>query len=828
MRFARIKPRRIYHLHLMKRVLVIEDDSFIRTGLVTALRRNGYQTLDAGDGLTGAELAISQRPNVIVCDVNLPGQNGFAVIERLRACTETAAIPVILMTGEGHKADVRYSMEHGADDYLQKPFTMEQMLATLTARLQRQDGIERAMEARTEAERISNAEKIRLQTVALEVAANGICITDKQGTILWVNQAFTRLTGYAPGEAIGQNPRILSSGRHPHAFFGTMWSTITAGKAWHGELINKRKDGTCYHEEMTITPLCNDAGEVQNFIAIKQDVTERKQNEQALAQKRDLLQALMDNLPDYIYFKDVNCRFTQINFAHARHLGLKKPEEAVGKTDADFFPVGQARQKLVDERFLLATGKPILNLVEKVDVTGGQCWVCSNKVPVFGPDGQINGLVGISRDITESQRVEEKLRQSEEQFRQLAATVSDVFWVTSVDLRQLHYVSPAYEQIWGHTTDSLYAAPSQWSEAIAPAERDGIFAAFAALAAGKSDVSVEYRITRPDGNGRWIHDRGFPVRDKSGKIIRLARIASDITDRKRLETELFQARKMESVGQLAAGIAHEINTPTQYVGDNTRFVRDSFVAVAGILDSYHELLSAAKTASITPGLIARTEQKLAAGDLGYLREQIPQALNETLEGIGRVAKIVRAMKEFSHPGGKEMTASDLNKGIESTVTVARNEWKYVADLKLDLDPALPFVPCFLGEINQAVLNLVVNAAHAIGDAVKKSPGTKGLITVQTVCDGDHVLIRVTDTGTGIPESARSKIFEPFFTTKPVGQGTGQGLAMVYGTVVKRHCGTVVFETEAGRGTTFIIRLPVKSRSGMESTPPQQEMERQGT
>jgi signal transduction histidine kinase len=202
-----------------------------------------------------------------------------------------------------------------------------------------------------------------------------------------------------------------------------------------------------------------------------------------------------------------------------------------------------------------------------------------------------------------------------------------------------------------------------------------------------------------------------------------------------------------------------------------------------------------------------------------LFEQIPAAIAETLEGVDRVTKIVRAMKEFSHPGGREKSAADLNQAIESTTIVARNEWKYVADLKLELEPELPPVPCFLGEFNQCLLNLIVNAAHAIGDVVKNNPGTKGLITVQTRRDGEHIEVRVRDTGTGIPEAVRSKIFEPFFTTKDVGKGTGQGLAMVYGCIVKRHAGTVTFETEVGKGTTFIIRLPLNSpRDGARLSP----------
>jgi signal transduction histidine kinase len=166
------------------------------------------------------------------------------------------------------------------------------------------------------------------------------------------------------------------------------------------------------------------------------------------------------------------------------------------------------------------------------------------------------------------------------------------------------------------------------------------------------------------------------------------------------------------------------------------------------------------------------------------------------------------MKEFSHPGGQEKAPADLNKAIESTVTVARNEWKYVAELELILAPDLPLVPCFLGEFNQVMLNLIVNAAHAIGDVVQRTPGSKGKITILTQRVSEEVEVRVSDTGTGIAEKHRAKIFEPFFTTKDVGKGTGQGLTVVYSNIVKKHGGTITFETAVGRGTTFIIRLPI--------------------
>lgn len=285
-------------------------------------------------------------------------------------------------------------------------------------------------------------------------------------------------------------------------------------------------------------------------------------------------------------------------------------------------------------------------------------------------------------------------------------------------------------------------------------------------------------------------------------------------ERQAMEMQLRQAQKLEAIGQLAAGIAHEINTPTQYVGDNTRFLEDSFKSILRVAEVCKRLIEGAKTGSLTPEMLAASEEAFKASDVEYLNSEIPQAIHETLEGVERVTKIVQAMKEFSHPGSKQKMVTDLNRAIESTVTVARNEWKYVAEMKLDLDPGLPAVPCFVGEFNQCILNLVINAAHAIGNVVGKEPGAKGLITLSTRRDGNEVEIRVQDTGTGIPKAVQPHIFEPFFTTKEVGKGTGQGLSMVYASVVKRHGGAITFETEEGRGTVFVLRLPLEpARTG---------------
>jgi signal transduction histidine kinase len=295
-----------------------------------------------------------------------------------------------------------------------------------------------------------------------------------------------------------------------------------------------------------------------------------------------------------------------------------------------------------------------------------------------------------------------------------------------------------------------------------------------------------------------------------------AALETEIVERNQMEVQLRHAQKMESIGQLAAGIAHEINTPTQFIGDNTRFVRDSFRELIPLFAAQTRLLAAAEAGSVPPALIEEIKTVRHRTELDYLIEEIPQALSQSLDGIDRVAKIVRAMKEFSHPGATEKTAIDLNHAIESTLIVCHGEWKYAAEVVKDFDLSLPPVPVLPGEFNQVVLNLIINATHAIIDQLGAGSSRKGTITVCTRRDGDWAEIRLRDTGTGIPESARLRVFDPFFTTKRVGQGTGQGLAIAHAVVVEKHGGTIHFDTQLGEGTTFIIRLPLQARSSPPS------------
>lgn len=286
-------------------------------------------------------------------------------------------------------------------------------------------------------------------------------------------------------------------------------------------------------------------------------------------------------------------------------------------------------------------------------------------------------------------------------------------------------------------------------------------------------------------------------------------IIRDVSEREQWQARWFQAEKLLAIGQLAAGIAHELNTPIQYVGDNTRFLKTSLENLMMLLKLIPEATEELKKRG-NEKLLYSWFEAVSKVDLEFLLQEVPQALQDSLTGIERVADIVRAMKDFSHPGSEEPMPVDVNQAIRTALTVARSEWKYIAEVTLNLDDTLPRVPVLANEIHQVLLNLIVNAVQAIAEK-NKGKKEKGRLILESFRKGDDVVIKIEDTGIGIPEEHRNRIFEPFFTTKPPGKGTGQGLAIAYDVIVHKHKGEISFTSQVGEGTTFFIRLPIFPR-----------------
>jgi PAS domain S-box-containing protein len=405
------------------------------------------------------------------------------------------------------------------------------------------------------------------------------------------------------------------------------------------------------------------------------------------------------------------------------------------------------------------------------------------------------------------------LRDSEHQFRRLVSTFPGAVYRRSFGPEMtIEFVSDRIEAITGYAAESLTENTERsYASVVHPDDRARIAEEVRAAVEGDRDYGLAYRIVCADGAEAWVGDRGQAIRGGDGAVVSLSGIVSDITERKqleadhvRMELELRVAQKLEAVGQLAAGIAHEINTPIQFVGDSVQFLKDSFEDLRQLQAAYREGCASALTGPEGDALRLRLERAEAEADLAYLQERVPAAFERTLEGVERVASIVRAMKEFAHPQ-TEQAPADLNRALATTLTVARNEYRYVAEVDTEF-AELPLVVCNLSDLNQVFLNLIVNASHAIEDALS-SPGEKGAIRISTACDGDTALVSVSDSGGGVPEAIRARIFDPFFTTKTIGRGSGQGLAIARA-VVERHGGALTLDTTLGEGTTFIIRLPI--------------------
>ena len=540
-------------------------------------------------------------------------------------------------------------------------------------------------------------------------------------------------------------------------------------------------------------------------------VVDRRMSAQnrVLDRERKMLRALIDHIPDLMYIKDREGRFLLANRGLAKLVGVTDPQFLIGRTDFDFFPYALAAKFREDELKVMRSGTAITE-EEGAGMTsnGDSVPILTTKVALRDAEGEIVGIAGVGRNITDLKRSEAALLSAEQKYKKVFDEALVGIFSIGAD-GSLIQVNPAMASFMGYESpEEMYALLT-----------DGLFAA-AASSKGHDEIlkmvmtdgyvkSFELEVYRKNGEKIWISS-SMQAKYDGSTLVGFSGMFADVTERRILREQLLQAQKLESVGQLAAGIAHEINTPVQYIGDNVRFLGTTFDELVNLHYTYGRLLEATRNHTLSPEILGEVELAIERADVNFVLAEIPKAIAETLEGVSRVAGLVNAMKDFSHPGTREKVALDLNRAIESTVTVTRNEWKYVAEMDLNLDGSLPMVLCLPGEFNQVILNLIVNAAHAITDVAAVRETGKGLISIGTRGLGDKVEIRIQDTGGGIPEDIRTRIFDPFFTTKEIGKGTGQGLAIARSIVVDKHQGSIEVDSDGKSFTTFIIRLPCEA------------------
>lgn len=603
---------------------------------------------------------------------------------------------------------------------------------------------------------------------------------------------------------------------------------------------HQRKDGSCYPVEAHLQLSLMGCRPV--FVAMVLDITHRQEWQQKLQLKKDEVEKITHELAFQKIALEEHAIVCVLDQSEIIQSVNKKYVEVSGFTEDELvgahFMVGlsgeQSEESVIEISTTIDRGDIWRGIISFLCSDGSPYWTKTTITPFFNKHAEIYKYVVVSTDITDQKITEEKLLDSNAEIYQAHKELSfqkqaldEHAIVSMADVRgNITYVNDKFCEISQYDRDELIGRNHNVLKSdIHPDEYYcDLWHTIANGHVWKGNMCNR----KKDGTFYWVAATIVPFLNDAGKPYKYIAMRVDITTQKKNEQQLIarnkeieqthkeletsqnmmlHAEKLASVGQLAAGIAHEINTPIQFVGDNTRFLQESFSDLMRLVAAYKELGVAANEGKALPELIDQAQVLSEEIEVDYLAEEVPSAIKQSLEGVDRISKIVRSMKDFSHPGTDHLESVDLNSSIESTINVSRNEWKYVAEMVTEFDPGLSLVPCYPGELNQVILNIIVNAAHAIADSRDESDPL-GTITISTKQVDDDVEICIADSGSGMPDEVKKRIFEPFFTTKGVGKGTGQGLAIAYAVIVDKHKGSVTVDSELGKGTTFAIRLPM--------------------
>ncbi len=710
-------------------------------------------------------------------------------------------------------------------------------------------------------------QQIALQAALLDEVDAAVVLTDTEGVVRYWSRGARHLYGYLAEEAVGRKIVDLVVPEHSRAELLGLRAGAQAGRPASAELDVHDKEGRVFpiyvrHRRVAL-------GAEDRLISVSVDISERRDTEQAIrrhaegqAELADLGRLALRGAPlEELFDAAVGAAWRVLSsdgawlLEHRPDAGsplvraeVGWPEVGIGEPldgeeDSLSGYVVRSRGSVVVEdwdqerRFRcsetrLARGMrcSVGVLIDSPDAPFGVLEVQYTEPGAVPPDCLtfLDGLANVLGAAIQSRSAQDMIaRQSaslavmteslrglvgekESLIEQIPGVVV-VFDLYADGSGEFVFVSRHCESILGVGSSELLGDTARFLQRVHPEDRRRVNDVVRQQSAAGSDpVPGDYRFVRPDGTEVWL--RGvFALVHVEEEFRRVQSVLFDVTaekqaalDRDRLELDLRLAQKLEAVGQLAAGVAHEINTPVQFIGNSVTFLKRAADKLLVLTEVYRELLHSQQPLSKDE----RQQRALRAeedANLDYLIERIPPAFERSLDGIERVSSIVRAMREFAHPSTARAPI-DVNQGIQTTVIVAKNEYKYVADVELELGE-LPLVMANAGDLNQVFLNLIVNASHAIEARVGDS-GERGKISVATSANDADVLITISDTGCGIPAEISGRVFDPFFTTKPVGRGTGQGLAIAHTIVVERHHGAINFEPNLAGGTTFRIRLPL--------------------
>jgi PAS domain S-box-containing protein len=636
--------------------------------------------------------------------------------------------------------------------------------------------VSRDISARENAERV-----MRLQAAALDAAANGVVIASREGKIEWVNPAFTRLTGYAAEEVVGRNPRFLKSGQQDAAFYHDMWTTITAGRTWRGELVNRRKDGSLYPEEMHITPVRDRAGAISHFIAIKEDVSERNAALASLRYSEGRFRAVADSASDAIIVADDDGRIVYWNRAAVDGFGYG--DRAMHEL--------RLRDLIPDAAYVVETARTPTGEVPsrgpRIEVMArrrdGTAFPIELSVSRPWTQDARQFFSAVLRDISERREAEVALRESEARFRGTFEQAAVGIAHLGLDGRYLR-ANQRLADMLGYSVDELLMM--RFQDVTVPGDLANSVALRDDIVAGKRNtVRVEKRYVRKDGRQFWAMLTVSAARDADGVVRHLISVVEDVTEQRLLREQLHQAQKMEAVGRLAGGVAHDFNNLLTIIRGEAELALEDVREPTPLRESLVEIKKASDRAALLTGRL-----------LAFSRKQIVEKRVFGLNAlVADAEKMLRRLLEASIHIELDLTAEH--------------------DL-VDGDPAL---------IEQVLVNLVVNARDAMPQGGTLTVSTRSVelddayvMGHRGAAVGPHVLLAVSDTGAGMDEEVKKHLFEPFFTTKPRGQGTGLGLATCFG-IVKQSGGYVGVYSELGVGTTMKVYLPLASGAPVADAEP---------
>jgi two-component system, NtrC family, sensor kinase len=648
-----------------------------------------------------------------------------------------------------------------------------------------------------------------------------ISLHASDGTYRYVSPACLELNGYMPSELIGQSP---------YAFFHP--DDLETIREKHLDLLAfakdqiftfrfRKKDGTYVWLETSIRA-ARTRGDSIEILAVTRSVEERMRQSQELARTHALLKTILDEIPLIVFLKDAReWNFVEVNKAYEAFVGMAK-EDIVGKNDTAIYS-RQAEEKFrKTDREIVSTGNPA-QIEHRITLEGmGERILETRKVPLKDEYGTVTHILGVSQDVTAHRLLQEQLRQKDNQYRRISEAIST--FITILDNGGIiRYASPSYSRGLGYDIDSMLSLPM--ADFIHPDDREAFREAVRGTLTTFEKQSLEHRLTRHDGSFMHVESAIEAIADDEGEWVIVA--CRDITNRvlreeerkklthelqlrneqleaslrelKNMQDTLVQSEKLASVGQLTAGIAHEINNPLSFISSNINRFEEYFDDANTLLERWKDFGEAARHRAGFESELEALAAMEKTIDLSFLREDFHVLLGHTRDGAMRIKTILDKLRGFVHISGDERTEADLSALIEDTLVMVHNELKYNATIVRDFGD-LPPISCNVGEIKQVLINLLVNAGHAIHG--------HGSITLRTGVVKDLVTVEVSDTGEGIPPEYLNRIFDPFFTTKPVGKGTGLGL-WISRSIVAKHGGTLSVKSTLGVGTTFTISLPQK-------------------